>query len=206
MPVSQLFYDLFNASIYDRYLFVPVLGVAILVSRGAVLLAPCLSPRAVWVGAAMLLLVLGFQTYSYIPVYNSDLAVAERAYTLYPEQSSSFFNYAVALIESGAVDEAEQIIATMNRKNQPVWVGGYLSGWIAFERDDLNRAIPLLRLAYWQCVSGGYYPFPGVLLAKSMLATGEVEAAHQILDQVMHSTIQNPVEYFKAKQLKAGFP
>ena len=147
---------------------------------------------------------MAIQTLLYIPVYSSDLAVAKRSYVLFPDHAPAFFNYTVSLIETGALDEAEQLLVATNLRNQPVWVSGYLSGWIAFERGDIQRAIPLLRLAYWQCSRGGYYPLPGVLLAKAMLAAGDVSTARLVLNEMRQASIHNPVELFKAMQLTAS--
>lgn len=201
LPVSQLFFDLFNASIFDRYLFISILGIGMLAGRLLELIAHFLQPRLVHFGALVLLTALALQTTLYIPVYRSDLSVAKRSYALYPEDSSAFFNYVTALIEENRLDDSESLLTRTNLINQPPWVRGYLRGWIAFERGDVQTAQPLLFQSYRQCAMGGYYPYPGVLLARSMITSGNVKSAGIILDQVLHAPIHNPVEYFKAKKL-----
>lgn len=203
LPVSQLFFDLFNASIYDRYLFIPVLGVGMLVGRGLEILADKLPPKRVAIAGGLMVVVLLIQTCLYIPVYSSDVAISKRSFENYPDAVFSIFNYVTALIDAGELEAAGGLLLKEDLVGQPPWVAGYFSGWIAFEQGALSRAIPLLRQSYWQCAAGGYYPFPGVLLARSLIEKGHVSEARMILDQMLNLKIHNPVEYYRAKQLKA---
>ena len=203
LPVSQLFYDFFNASIYDRYLFVPLLGVGIIAGRIVSLLATRLPSRSVHLGAVMLLVALVLKTLVYIPVYSSDVSVARHAYENYPDWNSSSFNYASSLIEAGRFDQAKELIATETRLSQPGWVKGYLLGWIALEEGDVSIAISQLQQSFWQCVTGGYYPFPGVLLAKGLIKQGHEQQALVVLEANLKSKINNPLELYRAKRLKA---
>ena len=198
IPVSQIFVDLFNASVYDRYLYLPVLGFGILVWKGTDFLIPSKLQSSFMISILVALIVLTIQQ---IPVYKNDVAVTKQSYAIFPGWGSSSFNYADALIEAGELDQAQKLVETEPTMRKPAWVQGYFLGWIALERGQTDMAIRLLKKSARLCALGGYYSFPSIPLARALLVKGENEQAHQVLKVILNSKIKNPLGYYQARQL-----
>lgn len=203
-PVLQLFNDLNNATVYDRYLFVSVVGLGIVIGEGSRLLVDrfnCLRKSVICLGALALCL-LAVDSYYYVPTFASDVASTEHAYQNFPQNSSSAFNYATSLIEAGEYAQTLNLINNEPGLARPSWVTGYLRGWIAFEQGQFPMAETLLRVAAIQARLGGYYPYPNVLLAKAIVAQGRPRQANYFLNDVFNAQIYNPLEFYRAKKLR----
>ena len=202
-PVSQVLSDLHNAGIYDRYLFVPVLGAGILLgealsrlSRRANLLKPLLGV------AFVVLLMLGLKTVHYIPVYHSEVAVNENAYALFPGWNATSFNLAVALIEAADFERVRLLLDSEPELSRPAWVPDYLLGWMALEEGRLAKAVPLLQGSFLQALDGGYFPYAALPLARAYRSTANEWQALRVLEQVRKSHIFSPLDNYRAKKLR----
>jgi len=103
------FYELGNANIYDRYLFMPIFGFAILAWIAITYLLQ--SHRKIKVIAfSLTVAALSILTMLHIPNYKNDVAVTKNTYALFPKWRSSSFNYADALIEAGQTTLAKQLL------------------------------------------------------------------------------------------------
>ena len=202
LPSSQLFATFQNAGLYDRYLFVPVLGFALLF--GDVLMSlpgKWLSGQVVKVGAAITVIPLVMLTFAYIPTYRDNVAVFENSHEKFPSWNVASFNYLYSLIEAGELELAEdQLMRDINLQS-PIWVHNYFAGWVLFEKGRPEEAISPLRRSYLESLKGGYYPFAGIPLAKALIATGDRLLASQVLNTVLKSPIRNPLEFYKAKRI-----
>ncbi len=203
VPVLQLHGSLNNASVYDRYLFLPVLGLAILFER----LASALFMRrvgsrplyAATVGAAV---VAGsVLTVSYVPAFASDVAVTRNSHQRFPAWRRAAFEHAGALIEAGQLDEAASLVQREESFSSPPWVRGYLAGWILLERGDLDAAIPTLSSASLIARVGGYFPFPSVPLGRALVRAGRLAEAERELRYPLVAAVYQPLEIYRARKL-----
>ncbi len=203
LPALQIFVQIFNAFIFDRYLFIPVIGLGMVAEGGISAISRRLPAfgRIAWGTALLVLAAFCFITFSYIPAFRSDVATSRNTYRYYPEWSSSAFNYAYALIEEGRYAEAQALIEGDRTLEKPLWVRSYLQGWIALDSGDIGYAIRLLAHSAGLAVEGGYYPYPAVPLARALIINGELSRARLYLDIVMSSPIHNTVEFYRAKKM-----
>jgi hypothetical protein len=202
-PVLQLFGNLNNAAIYDRYIFISVLGIGIMLERAGYTVCRALPRRRHFIAGLGVLVLLGLAvlTFKYVPTFGSDVASTRHSYRAFPEWPSSSFNYAYSLIEAGEFDSAQQLLQVEKALSSPPWVRDYFYGWIELERGQLQQAVLSLQRAAWLCRVGGYYPFPNVPLGRALLALDRREEARIALAFVVSSQIHNPVESYYAKQL-----
>lgn len=202
LPVSQLFATFQNAAIFDRYLFVPVFGLGMILG-GIFLQSQPKKWCGVWlkIGGFSGVILLTILTLNYIPVYNKNLSVDAHAYKTFPDWNVTSFNYTYTLIEHGDLAEASVMLDSEENLRTPLWVYDYFMGWILFKKGLNEKSIEYLRKSYWSCMVGGYYPFAGVPLAKALIAVGDVGQARIILQPLLLSKINNPLEYYKAKKL-----
>ncbi len=48
---------------------------------------------------------------------------------------------------------------------------------------------------------GGYFPFADVLLGRALIQTGHFDRAERLLNNVIASPINNPLEQYRAKKI-----
>jgi hypothetical protein len=204
-PILQLFNEMNNAAVYDRYLFVSVVGLGLVMGEACrLLVGRFFYVRKFVVGFAFLFLcLLAFASYDYVPTFASDVASTEHAYSDFPQESSSAFNYATSLIEADEYVRAIDFINNEPGLARPRWVLSYLRGWIAYKQDQFVMAESLLRQAAILGKLGGYYPYPNVLLAKALVAQKRPGQASFFLNDVFNAQSYNPLEYYRAKILRA---
>jgi hypothetical protein len=203
LPVLQFVMKVSNAAVFDRYLFMPVLGLGIVFERG---LSYALGKRgrarlASIVLSAMVVLMMGVLTFSNIPRFRSDLSSLSHAYRTFPGWNRAAFDYVYALVEAGRLDDASSITDRENTFSDPPWVRDYFRGWILLERGDNESAIRYLRRASFSCRIGGYFPFADVQLGRALMRSGDLDGAERVLENVVGSRIFQPVERYKAKKL-----
>ena len=201
LPVLQVFVRVPNAVVFDRYLYVSVLGGALVFER----LAAAASRRlrtspALW-GAAVLLMVYAGLTAAYVPKFHSDVDSLRHAYTHFPGWKRPAFDYAYALVEAGQLEEAERMALTERTFESPGWVRPYFLGWIRIEQGRAAEALGYLELASHDAVFGGYYPFPDVHLGRAYMILGKKAKARGALGRVIARRSAQPVEYYKAIRL-----
>jgi len=201
-PVLQIFVSLNNAAVYDRYLFLPVLGLIILIERCVAYLVLKRSMQKVYIGIlSSLIVVCSVLTFLYIPAFHSDVESTRHSYEHYPDWPSSAFNYVYALIEAGELDKAHEITLKEPTFSRPAWVRGYFRGWILLEQGRPEAAIGELGGAAWNARAGGYFPFPNIPLARALIQTGRVERARTLLREVVRSPIYQPLEVYRARKM-----
>lgn len=198
IPVLRIFYSVSNAGVFDRYLFLPLLGLSIIIY------GILKQYKYKYLIAAVLLVVVinSVSTFFSIANFKDDIAITANNYRVYPLWNRTSFEYASALIEGGKFEEAESLIEKEKVLQRPAWVIPFFRGWIALERGDLPHAEEQLRVAAVHTASGRYYPFPNIPLARTLLQAGKNDAADIFLQRVVAlGGPANPVEYFKAKSL-----
>lgn len=203
VPVLQLHGSLNNASIYDRYLFLPTFGLALVVERTArkVLLERAASRQGYLGTIGAVSLAGALATVVYVPAFASNVAATRNGYDRHPGWSRPAFELAYALVEAGRLGEARTLVATEPTLQAPPWVRPYYEGWIQLAAGDAAGAVPSLRWASALAAAGGFYPFPSVPLGRALLATGErVEAAAE-LRRTLDFPIYQPLEVLHARAL-----
>ncbi|OGW25840.1 MAG: hypothetical protein A2X59_00470 [Nitrospirae bacterium GWC2_42_7] len=204
LPVLQLQGYLTNEFVYDRYLFLPVLGTAILFEQGSAFLAVSLKNKAKGFYIALiscLVIFFAFITISYIPAFRDDLSSKRNSYNIYPGWQSSTFYYISALINYGKVDEADKIISSENNIYLPLWTKHYFRGLIFIKKGMSDKAMPELLTASHLSVSNGYFPYPNIPLAELLLRKEKYSEAQLALHQVINSPQRKPLDLYQAKQL-----
>jgi hypothetical protein len=201
-PAMQIFIGVNNATIFDRYLFIPILGLCLIVERG---FAGLIKRKPALTGAVMscaLALAFGLaaMTFTYIPKFGSNVASLENGYQNFPGWKRVAFDYETALIKSGNFEPAAQLIDTDETFAEPTWVRNYFRGWIELEKGNVKRAIHYLEHSSREIHRGGYFPFTGVLLGRAYIQTGQLELAEIHLRDVLASPLNNPVEEFRANK------
>jgi hypothetical protein len=86
-PVLQVFVGVSNATIFDRYLFLPVIGICLILER-CLTAAASRQKHLQWLPGAMavaLVIALAVMSFSYIPKFHSNLESTEHAYRTFPE-------------------------------------------------------------------------------------------------------------------------
>lgn len=206
-PVLQMHGSLNNASIYDRYLFIPVLGAAMIADKMIRGLNSILKKSSKWAPSAVLAVLIAaysILTVSYVPAFRDDVAVGKNSYENFPQWPGSAFSYVYALIEKGRLDEAYAITLKEKTFDTPPWVRYYFLGWISLERNNLNEAISNLRISSYLESAGGYFPFADIPLARALLLRGQRTDAVSLLEGVVRSPIYQPLEFYHAKKLLEG--
>jgi len=203
VPVLQLHGSLNNASIFDRYLLLPVLGLAILLERVAsALLLRRAGSRPLYAAAVGAAVVAGsVLTVSYVPAFASDVAVTRNSHERFPAWRRAAFDHACALIEAGQLEEAASLVEREESFSSPPWVRGYLAGWILLERGELDAAIPTLSSASLIARIGGYFPFPSVPLGRALVRAGRLAEAERELRYPLVAEVYQPLEIYRARKL-----
>ncbi|HWR58207.1 MAG TPA: hypothetical protein VN328_04890 [Thermodesulfovibrionales bacterium] len=207
LVVLQLHGPLGNDSIYDRYVFIPVLGVAMLIEHTLRILSSTWK-RIKFINALYPTIIFGIVivfssvTFSYIPAFRNDIAVTKNTYEKFPEWRNSSFNYVYSLIDGGRLDDAYAVTLKEETLSFPPWVRGYFNGWILLEKDMLDQAIPELRASSYLAMHGGYFPFPNIPLARALIKAGrESEEAIWLLRAATKSPVYQPLEVYRARKL-----
>lgn len=204
LPALQLLAKIDNAMIFDRYLFLPLLGVSLIAGYAAHQVIdkwPSIR-RAVFGTLAATGMALAILTIHYIPKFSSDIASLEHAYRHFPGWDRAAFDYVYALLEGNELDRAAPVIAQEATFADPNWVRNYFWGWLLLERGDAHRALPFLQQASRNALVGGFYPFPQIHLARTYIALGEPIVAKRILDYVIEQGNRQPLERIKALRLR----
>jgi predicted Zn-dependent protease len=152
--------------------------------------------------AGAMLVLLGAKTLAHIPVYRTEVAVVQHAYILFPDWNITSFNYAITLIEQGEIDRARVLLDSEPALSRPAWVLDYLHGSIALEEGKTTEALSKLQRSLWLSASGGYFPYAAVPLARAYRESGNSQQSLAVLEAVLHSSIHNPLEYYRAKRMK----
>lgn len=207
LPVLQIFGPLGNESVYDRYLFVPVLGLGILFERLFTALAGYgRMVKAAYGVAIVVLTSLAAATYAYIPNFHDDVTASANACRKFPEWRSAPFHYAYALIEAGRLDDALAFARSEKTFDQPPWVRDYFIGWILLEKGQGDEATRILELASASASSGGYFPFPNVPLGRALIHAGRFDDARAVLQYVISTKSNQPLELYRARRLMEMIP
>jgi hypothetical protein len=203
LPVLQVVVEINNAIVYDRYLFVSLLGAAIVFERGLSFARTRWKRAAkpLWSGFAALVVLMAALTAAYVPKFASDVASLKHAYEHFPAWNAPPFGYVYALIEDGQLDLAAELVESEASFDEPAWVRDYFRGWIAVERGESARALAPLSRAFHLCGAAGHFPYPGVPLGRAFMNEGDLARATAALRYVMRGQHQNPLEFYKAKVL-----
>jgi protein O-mannosyl-transferase len=92
--------------VHDRYLYLPLLGLLIVVSPVCAEFLDKFKREAILIAAAIISLPLAFQTFVYNQTWLNDLAIWENAVKIDEISSFSWSQYGSELSESGKIDDA----------------------------------------------------------------------------------------------------
>jgi len=201
-PVLQLTGSTNNASIYDRYLFLPVLGLAVIVERvGRSLARGPAARRALVAGLVVAIGAGAWRSAAYVPAFADDVAVVRNTYERFPGWTRSGFELAYSLVEARRLDEARRLLSNEPSLASPEWVRPYFEGGILLAEGRATEAVQVLWWAQQLALTGGYFPFPSVPLGAALLQIGRLDEAERQLRTAVESPIYMPLEVYHARAL-----
>lgn len=203
LPVLQVFPEMPNSKIYDRYLAIPIIGIFIIIISLVNKTTGAWRKRIVVV-AGFLIILFGswlIITIKYIPTFNSSVASTEYLYKLYPNWRTTPFNLTYALINDGQLDRAERMVKSEKSFEYPNWVKDYFMGRILQGRGDLDQAYNYLYSASVKTNRGGFFPFADFHIAEIMVKKKDYRTAKLILESILTHKMKNPVITCQAKKL-----
>jgi tetratricopeptide (TPR) repeat protein len=127
----------------DRYMYLPLQGLAIAAAWGAVdLVGGSQARRRLLAGvAALLILLLAVAAHRQTATWRSSLTLFSRAYALDPSSLVVQHRLAVALRKAGRLEEAQQRYLELIQR-EPHWAAPWLElGAVFEERGDLGQAL-----------------------------------------------------------------
>ncbi|MFA4827674.1 MAG: tetratricopeptide repeat protein [Thermodesulfovibrionales bacterium] len=202
IPVMQLFGRLNNASLYDRYLSISLLGLCILFERALAVMFV----NAKWLRFFALsiflsvVIALSILTLLYVPAFQSDIESTRNSYEKFPDWPTSSFNYTYSLIEGGKLDKAWDMVVNEESFSSPLWVREYFKGWIYLQRGEFGQSVSTLAYPAMLASGEGYFPFPSIPLGKALIALGRYEEAKQEFQRALSSKIYQPLEMYKSRK------
>ena len=201
LPVLQIFIRIPNAVVFDRYLYVSVLGGALIFERVTSKAVERFKTGPALLAAFAVLVLYAGLTAAYVPKFQSDVASLRHAHRNFPGWKRPAFDYAYALIEAGDLQEAERMALRERTFESPQWVRPYFLGWIRLDQGRAAESLGYLELASHDARFGGYYPFPDVHLGRAYMLLGKDSKARGALGRVIKRRAAQPLEYYKALRI-----
>ena len=133
--------------IYEHRLYLPSVGAFLAISTLAAILLRNAPPKAVYVGAAAVVLILGGATFARNAVWGDAVSLAEDIARKSPAIARAHYNLALALVDVGRSDEALReaaISAKIDREDARPW---NLIGTILAKKGRNDEAIEAFSLA-----------------------------------------------------------
>lgn len=198
LPVLQIYPEIDNHLVYDRYLALPIVGIFILIIG----IYSSLIHRRLFFKIAIILSVIicfgwGYTTYNYIPKFKSQQAYSEHFYKLNPDSFDAEFRLARILLATNQFEFIEKNLATKDRGDEGNWINDYYLGSINLRRGEIEKAYILLSSSSIQ----GNHPLVNIELAKAMIMKKDYRSARRILSRVQPSNEIERVEKLKVEKL-----
>lgn len=206
ISTMQLFGRFYNASLYDRYLSISLLGICILFERAFADMFVKTGWLRIFAVSIFLTVVTAFSivTVLYVQTFKNDIEVTKNTYEKFSDWPTSAFNYTYSLIEGGELDKARDMVVKEETFSSPLWVRSYFRGWIYLQRGEFGQAVSTLSYPAVLASGEGYFPFPSIPLGKALMALGRYDEAEQEFQRALSSGIYQPLEMYRArKELKS---
>lgn len=125
-----------NDFLHDRYLYHPLVGVALLAGLGLAWLEEHSGQvrLLLWPGAAAVLAAAGLLTFRQTAYWIDNLALYSRGYEVAPHNSTAINNLGVELMDRGQLDQAQALFETGYRENPNLWLAQYNLGRIYYDK------------------------------------------------------------------------
>lgn len=203
LPVLQIFDDMPNDKVYDRYLAVPFIGILItLISILFRIISKWDKSKFYITGLAVSVLVsLSFLSFMYIPSFNNMLSSTKHTYEYFPHWEKSAFNYANILINSYQFEEANTLISSENRFVKNKSERFYLQGRICMEQRKFDTAIDLFYKSYEESQRIGSLPWADGPLAYLLIMMNRKDEARTILKRMISDNPKDPILLYKAESM-----
>lgn len=194
LPVLQIFPEVQNGAIYDRYLAFPLIGIFLIIVSllmkisnahplGYIPLMGVFSSILIW---------WSILTVNYIPTFKNIVNSTENNYKLYPYWVHTSYSYAKALISSGELERAEKIVIEEPILEYPKWIKGYLLGEIYYLKGEHDMAYNLLFTSSINSTKKGSFPHANYYLAKILIERKNYPLARQLLKSQLDHRRKNP--------------
>ncbi len=183
-PVLQIIP--FPIWVADRYLYIPAIGLFVILSRGFVHVADrCSRPgRKLALNAALVLVfvVLGVRTFIYVPVWRNDVTLWEDANRLCSPSPYCQSNLGMAYLQRGDTDQGlPHLIRAVEIRPIPRYLV-YLADAYAMNAGDYRQALIAYQMAERQGgseINAGFYG----KLARLHLKTGDSGRATEAIEK-----------------------
>jgi Flp pilus assembly protein TadD len=128
---------------HDRYLYHPMVGVALLAGLGLAWLEEHSAPARplLWPGAAVVIAAAGLVTFRQTAYWTDNLALYSRGYEVAPHNSTAINNLGVELMDRGQVDQAQALFEAGYRENPNLWLAQYNLGRIYYDKGLYPEAV-----------------------------------------------------------------
>jgi tetratricopeptide (TPR) repeat protein len=202
-PVLQIFPEMQNAVIYDRYLALPIIGLFFIIVTLLIKISDYhrLSYIPLFGIISSILIWWSVVTVKYIPTFKNIVNSTENNYKLYPFWVYTSYSYVKALISAGDLQLAEKIVVEEPSLNNPSWIKEYLLGEIYYHKGDYDTAYNLLYMSSLKSRKKGSYPNANYYLAKIMMKRNNYTAARQLLMAQINHRYKNPFDTHEAIKL-----
>lgn len=206
LPALQIFPEVQNAHIFDRYLAIPLIGIfIILVSIISKITAFWQKRKSLIIALLSLICVSwGTVTVNYIPTFKNNVAYSAHLYKLYPNWMgavSTAYNYTNTLIIDGQFDKAEKLILSDQCLNRYDWINEYLLGSVYFGKKDYDKAYNYLYSSSIKAMKAGYYPRAKLLLTDILIMRGQYADAKYLLNSLLTEKYNSPNDLNKISVL-----
>ena len=203
LPILQIYPEMVNAKVFDRYLAMPLIGLLIVLERLIWAFTRGWSARHIYAVCFLLFITSswGYMLMKYIPTFNSNVAAMEHQYRIYPGGFTTSFNLADAWIYDGQLEKAETFVREEEVFQNPDWLYDFLLGEISLQRGELDKALQLFSTARHKTYIGGYFPIADVFLAEVLIKKGDYTAATNILKNLLSHKRKDPLVIYRALEL-----
>jgi hypothetical protein len=198
LPVLQIYPEIDNHLVYDRYLAVPIIGIFIMVLG---IYSSLIHQKYLLKIAITLSVVIcfswGYITYSYIPTFKNQQAYSEHFYKLNPNSFDAEFRLARILLATNQFDFIEENLATKDRQEKDTWLNDYYLGAISLRKGEIEKAYSFLFSSSVQ----GNHPLVNIELARAMVMKKDYRSAKRVLNRIQPNGEMERIAKLKVEQL-----
>jgi hypothetical protein len=197
IPALQIFPEVQNAHIFDRYLAIPLLGIFIVLISIIIKVTSFWQKRKLLIIGLVSVVCIGWGTVSisFIPTFKNSVTYAAHLYKLYPNWMGAVFtayNYANSLIIDGQYDKAEELVLSDKMLSRFPWINEYLLGSIYYGKKDYDKAYNYLYSSSVKAMKAGYYPRAKLLLSDLLIMRGQYANAKYLLNSLLNEKYNSP--------------
>jgi Tfp pilus assembly protein PilF len=146
LPVLDIAVFPRNEFLHDRYLYHPLVGVALLAGMAAAWAKrltppPSAARKLLLIATTAVLATLGFLTFRQTAYWMDNFSLYSHCYEVAPRNASAINNLGVELIDRGQLERAKTLFETGYRDNPDLWLAQYNLGRIYYKKGLYQEAL-----------------------------------------------------------------